>query len=90
MRSHAQVKRRILKDPTTRKAYEALGPEFALIGAIMEKRIEKGLTQAALARRVGTKQSAIARLESGTYNPSIEFLERVAKGLDAHLVISFS
>ena len=90
MKSYRQLKRKLLQDPATRKAYEVLGPEFALVGAIIEKRIEKGLTQAALARRVGTKQSAIARLESGTYNPSIGFLERVAKGLDAHLVISFS
>lgn len=90
MKSYQHVKRQLLKHPATRKAHEELGPEFALVQAIIEKRIAKGMTQAALARKMGTKQSAIARLESGTYNPSLGFLERTAKALDARLVISFS
>lgn len=90
MQSYKQVKRQLLKNKAIRKTYEDLGPEFALVQAIIEQRMERGLTQAALARKVGTKQSAIARLESGTYNPSLEFLARVAKGLDTRLVISFS
>lgn len=79
----------MLKDKEIRKAYDALGPEFELIAMIIEKRIAKGLTQAALARKIGTKQSAIARLESGTYNPSIAFLGKVARALDTHIKISF-
>lgn len=90
MKSYKQVQNHLLKNRVARKAYEALGPEFALVRAIIEKRLERGLTQAALARKMGTKQSAIARLESGTYNPSFWFLERAAKALDARLVISFS
>ncbi len=80
----------MLKNKEFRKAYEELGPEFALVQAIIEKRTEKGLTQAALARKIGTKQSAIARLESGTYNPSFAFLEKIAKALDAQLLISLA
>ena len=88
--SYKHFKAEILKDKEIRKAYDALGPEFELITMIIEKRIQKGLTQAALARKVGTKQSAIARLESGSYNPSLAFLERVAKALNAKLLISLS
>lgn len=90
MNSYAKVKKQLLKDGKVRRAYADLGPEFAMISAIIEKRMQKGMTQAALARRVGTKQSAIARLESGIHNPTIDFLEKVAKALDAQLRISLS
>ncbi|KKU11686.1 MAG: Helix-turn-helix domain protein [Parcubacteria group bacterium GW2011_GWC2_45_7] len=88
MKSYAEVKKQLLKDSEVRKAYDELKVEFALIAAIIEKRIEKGLTQAALARKIGTKQSAIARLESGNYNPSLAFLEKVAKALGTKLEVS--
>ena len=90
MESYKHLKAQLLKNPEFRKAYEALGPEFALIQMIIEKRLKQGLTQAALARKIRTKQSAIARLESGTYNPSLAFLEKVAKALGGHLRISIS
>ncbi|OGH64117.1 MAG: transcriptional regulator [Candidatus Magasanikbacteria bacterium RIFCSPHIGHO2_01_FULL_41_23] len=76
------------KKPGLREAYEALGPEYELIAQLIRKRLNKGLTQSALAKKIGTKQSAIARLESGNYNASIAFLEKVAKALDAKLVVS--
>ena len=80
----------MLKDPEFRKAYDALEPEFALATAIIERRIKKGLTQGALAKKMNTKQSAIARLESGNYNPTLLFLEKAAKALDARVKISLS
>ena len=41
----------------------------------------QNVTQEVLAERVGTKKSNISRLESGRYNPSLDFLTRVAEGL---------
>lgn len=90
MQSYKTFKREVLCDQSTRKAYDALGPEFGLIEKLIQKRLERGLTQAALARKIGTKQSAIARLESGTYNPTLLFLGRVANALDAHVKVSIS
>lgn len=90
MESYKRLRAQLLKNKEFRKAYDALGPEFELITMIIEKRIKKGLTQAALARKIGTKQSAIARLESGSYNPSLAFLEKVAKALGAQLKIAIS
>ncbi len=90
MESYKRLKAQLLKDKEFRKAYEALGPEFALIQTLIEKRIENGLTQAELARKVGTKQSAIARLESGNSNPTVAFLEKIAKALDAKLIVALS
>jgi len=78
-----------MKDPEFRKAYDALEPEFALASALIRKRIEKKMTQAQLAKKMGTKQSAISRLESGESNPSFAFLRKAAKALDSKLKISF-
>lgn len=90
MKSYSNFKKRLLKDKEVRKLYNALEPEFAIAQAVIEKRLEKGLTQAELAKKIGTKQSAISRLESGSYNPSVTFLEKVAKALNLNLVISLS
>ncbi|MSU75810.1 MAG: XRE family transcriptional regulator [Candidatus Magasanikbacteria bacterium] len=88
MKSFSVLKKKLLKDPAVRKVYKELGPEFELIRMIIQKRMHKGLTQTALARKIGTKQSAIARLESGEYNPTVAFLGKVAKALDTRLSIS--
>ncbi|OGG35700.1 transcriptional regulator [Candidatus Gottesmanbacteria bacterium RIFOXYB1_FULL_47_11] len=78
-----------LKDPAFKREYDALEPEYAVIRAVIGKRIEKKMSQKQLARKVGTKQSAISRLESGTSNPSVKFLQKVATALGARLSISF-
>ena len=90
MENYQRMRRRLLKDPEVRAAYNALGPEFDLAQAIIKRRIAKGMTQAALARKLGTKQSAVARLESGSTNPTPKGLEKIAKALDARLVVSLS
>jgi len=59
-----------LKDPEVKAGYDKLQPEFAVIEAILRARMNRKITQARLARKMKTKQSAISRLESGTANPS--------------------
>lgn len=49
-------------------------------------RMDKGLTQSQLAKKLGTKQPSIARLESGKKSPTILFLNQIAKALDTYLV----
>ena len=90
MKSYRKFKKQALKDKEVLKEYNKLATEFAIAQAVIGKRLEQGLTQAELAKKVGTKQSAISRLESGNYNPSINFLEKVAKALNLNLVISLS
>ncbi len=90
MKTYAAVKKQFLKDAGTRRLYKTYEPEFALAQTIIQKRLKKGLTQAELARKIGTKQSAIARLESGNYNPSVELLARIANALNSRLEISIS
>jgi len=87
-KTYKQLKKELLRDKKVKSAYEKLGSEFAVIEMIIKKRIEMGLSQKELARKIGTKQSAISRLESGTYNPSLSFLQKVGEALDAKLKIS--
>jgi len=90
MKTYSTFKNKLLKDKAVRKEYNNLAPEFAIAQTVIEKRLEKGLSQSELAKKIGTKQSAISRLESGNYNPSISFLEKVAKALNLNLVISLA
>ena len=90
MKNYSSFKKQLLKDKEVRKTYDQLEPEFTIAKAIIEKRIEEGLTESELAEKIGTKQSAISRLESGNYNPSLSFLEKVADALNLNLVISLS
>lgn len=71
-----------------RKEYEALAPQYEIIDAVIAARIERQMTQAELAERADTKQSNISRFESGNYNPSVEFLQKIAGALDKQLEIT--
>ncbi len=85
----ATWKEKVLKDPVLKAEYDRLQPEYAVIKAILEARIKKGVTQKEIAKKLGTKQSAIARLESGRANPSVAFLKKLAQALNSHLQIKF-
>ncbi len=78
-----------LKDPDFRSEYEALEPEYEIIRQIILARSKSNITQKELAERSGIKQSNISRLERGTYNPSLNTLKKIAKGLDKELHIEF-
>jgi transcriptional regulator with XRE-family HTH domain len=78
-----------MKDPEYRKEYDALEEEFALIAAVAKARARSGLSQAQLAKRMKTTQSAVARLESGRGRPSTRTLTRFAKATGHRLKISF-
>jgi predicted transcriptional regulator len=87
MKDYKTFKKEILSDKKTKKVYDNLELEFQVIESIIRKRNELGLTQKELANRMGTKQSSIARLESGDYNPTISFLKKTAKALNSTLKI---
>lgn len=77
------------KDPALYQEYKALEPEYEVIKQIIQARTEQNLTQKDLAERIGMKQSNISRLESGEYNPTVDFLKKVADGLGKELRIEF-
>ena len=77
------------KDPAYMAEYDALEPEFAYISSVIEARTRSKLTQAQLAKRMGTTQAVVARLESGRTMPSTRTLERFAKATGTKLRITF-
>lgn len=79
------LKEEFRKDPLLKVEYDRLGPEYEIIESIIRKRIEKKMSQKQLAKRMGTKQSAVSRLESGNYNPSLAFLKKVSTALGGKL-----
>lgn len=89
MSNWKDLRKKILKDPEVKKLYEDLEAEYALVEKIIELRQEKGWTQAELAEKLGTTQSALARIESGKFNPKLDFLKRLAEAFDTKLVIGF-
>lgn len=78
-----------LKDPKLRAEYEALEPEFTIIQAMIDARKKNGLTQQQLAERTGIAQADISKLETGSANPSIRTLQRLAAGMGMTLKIEF-
>lgn len=84
------MRREMLRKPMLKKAYDALAPKYALIGAMLDARNKKGMTQAAIAKRAGTTQSAIARFESGRTNPTLDFATRLSSAVGAKLEIRLS
>ena len=89
MTSLSALKARSFKNPKIKAAYDRLEDEFAFAAAIIDARTRAKLTQSQLARRMGTTQSAIARLESGRIVPSGATLVRFAKAVGRVLRVEF-
>jgi transcriptional regulator with XRE-family HTH domain len=77
-----------MKNPEFRKEYNNLEPEFTIARALIEARARSGLTQQEVAKRMGTTQSAVARLERGHPLPSITSLKKYASATNSKLNIS--
>jgi transcriptional regulator with XRE-family HTH domain len=84
-----QFKARAFARPKVKKAYDDLAAEFAFLDEALKARAESGLSQAEVAARVGTTQSAIARLESAApkHSPTIATLRRYARALGYKLEV---
>jgi predicted transcriptional regulator len=85
-----KLKARLLADPTVRAEYDALAPEFEIAAELVKARVRAGLSQSELAARMGTSQSAIARLESGQTLPSTKTLLRYANATGSKFHVRLS
>ena len=83
----SKVRDSILENKDVRKEYDLMEAEYKIIEEIIMARREKNLTQKGLAQLIGTKQSNISRLESGNYNPSLDFLQKIALAMDKKLEV---
>jgi len=89
MTSPAKLRQDLLQDPDVRAEYDRLGSIFAVVREMVEARHTAGLTQAEIAKRMGTSQSVIARLENARHRPTFNMVSRYAAAIgqkiDFHL-----
>lgn len=85
--SFDNIKQQLMADAEFAEEYERLRPRYEVISQIIEARKENNMTQEELAKKIGTQKSNISRLESGNYNPSLDFLIKVAQGLGKELKV---
>jgi ribosome-binding protein aMBF1 (putative translation factor) len=85
----SEMHKRWMKEPKYRNAYEALEDEFAVAKAVIAARNRAGLTQMELARKMGTTQPVVARMEGGRIQPSLRTLQRLAQATGSKLTIRF-
>ena len=83
------LKKALEDDPELKKEYDILQPEYEIINAIIQARTEQGMTQSELAKKCGTRQSNISRLESGKANPTLSLLKKIADALNCNLAVEF-
>ena len=73
-----KLRKKMLASPAARKEYERLGPEFEVASALISARKRAKLTQEELAKRMKTRQTAIARMESGRHLSSMKTIANYA------------
>jgi len=78
-----------LKDPEFKRYYNEHGEQLKIAYQILQLRKNKKMTQVELARKIGTKQSNVARMEAGQQNFTIEILQKIAMVFECKLKIEF-
>ena len=71
-----------LKDPQFQQEWDNLELRYAIIKQLVKLRNSYNLSQTQLAKKIGTTQSVISRIENGSVNIGIDFLEKVAKAFN--------
>ena len=89
MLTHKQLRTKALANAEVKAEYEKLTVEFSLLGEFLKARAAQGLTQAQVAEKIGTTQSAVARMESGSgkHSPSLATLTKYADALGCKLEV---
>ena len=81
MSSYKEYKKRALQNPQIKAEYDALQPEYDIIQAMIDARVQQNMTQKELAD--------ISRIENGTRNPSLGMVKKLAQGLGMQLKLEF-
>ena len=82
-----EIRNKLMMDSEFKAEYDKLKPRYEVISSIIKARTEQNITQEELALRAGTQKSNISRLESGSYNPTLDFLTKIAHGLGKEVYI---
>ena len=89
MLTHKQMRAKALGNAEVKVEYQKLNDEFSLLDEFLNARASQGLTQAQVAEKIGTTQSAVARMESGSgkHSPSLATLSKYAEALGCKLEV---
>jgi predicted transcriptional regulator len=89
--NHSELREKALKKSRVQRAFRLLEPAYALLRHMLLARKHAGLSQAGVARRMGTKPPAVARLErslsTGMHSPSVVTLRKYAEAVNCRLDI---
>ncbi|MEH2513457.1 DNA-binding XRE family transcriptional regulator [Nitrobacteraceae bacterium AZCC 1564] len=83
----AILKKRLMHDPKFKQEYAKADADYAIVEALIRARTRAKLSQAEVAKKIGTTQSAIARLEAGNVAPTLSTLRRYAEATGTKLKI---
>ena len=89
MTNYQEFKEELMQNPEFRAEYEKTRPEFEIMRALIDARLNSNMTQKELAAKSGVRQSNISRIENGTCSPTVATLQALSAGLGKKLVISF-
>ena len=89
MSSYKDYKKRALQNPEVKAEYDALQPEYDIIQAMINARVQQNMTQKDLSAKTGITQADISRIENGTRNPSLSMVKKLAQGLGMQLKLEF-
>ncbi len=78
-----------LRNARFKKHYDYYGKQLEIAYAILQLRKKQGLSQAQLAKKIGTKQSNVARMEAGQQNFTTDTLQKIAAAFNSDLKIQF-
>lgn len=89
--THEELKAKALEQLEVAEEYDKLEEEFSLLRQMLAARQQAGLTQADIAQKMGTKATAVTRLESslsnGNHSPSLSTLRKYAKAVGCRLEV---
>ena len=83
----ADMKARLLANPKVKAEYDSMAAEFEIAAELVKARLRAGLSQSELAAKMGTSQSAVARLESGRALPSTKSILRFSEATGSKLKV---
>ncbi len=80
---------KFLEDPQNKKLYDEYGRQLEIAYQILQMRKKAGISQKELAKKIGTTQSNVARIEAGNQNFTTSYLDKIAKVFNRDLRIEF-
>ena len=89
MSSYKDYKKRALQNLEVKAEYDVLQPEYDIIQAMIDERVQQNMTQKDLSAKTGITQADISRIENGTRNPSLSMVKKLAQGLGMQLKLEF-